>query len=393
MILPTFSHLQRAMLCPASCTFPHAKHHSPAAEQGKAVHAFLAAVPKLGADRALEKVPDAYRDLCESIHLDAIPGLDKAEFVDEIAIAYNVQTGEARVVGVDIGRTYPDLGPYWIYGTIDKLGLTPSEIIIWDFKTGWGHVPAPEDNWQLKACAVAACAAYERRRARVGLIHISNDGRDPRTVDAELSPFELSLAQGKLAHLVDVLYKLRDNPALDPPIVEGEHCNFCPAFAHCPAKHQLAVRLATDPCAVREEVLSLLTPENAKQAYLKVQALGRILEQVMGALESYARQNPIELADGRIFGPHPYTQERLIGKDAQPSIDRILGEGYADQAIEKQLTKAGVKRAVRKYLHDHPNSKQTIKQLEEDLFSDLRQVGAARKITTHPVSEYKPKAA
>lgn len=63
----TASQLKRIKACPGSQHLPHVNESSAAAERGTAVHQFLEDCAAWGRAKALSKVPDKYRDICESI--------------------------------------------------------------------------------------------------------------------------------------------------------------------------------------------------------------------------------------------------------------------------------------------------------------------------------------
>ncbi len=391
MSLPSLSSIQRAMECPASCALPQTKHVSAPSERGKAIHAYLSAVPRLGAAEALDLVPDEHRPACEAIDLSKLPACDPEAFAAEVGLAYNVDTGEARDLGRDLDRQYPDLGPRWIYGTLDTLGLSPNEAVVLDAKTGWGHVPSADRNWQLRAGAVAACAAFGRTSASVGLIYLN---LDPARFDtAALSEFDLAMAGADLATMADRVEAAQAEVAAGKMTVvtEGEHCTYCPAFMACPAKHALVTRLAMQPDQVASDLLANLTPETSRAAYLRLKEINTVVAKVSAALDEYSQQSPIQLSESLYYGPRPHTVEKISGGAAAvATITRVLGKEHADRASEITVTKGALDKECKRW-KELSGATETLKDIKTRVYGEIRKVGGLSKSTTYPIGEYSQK--
>ncbi len=320
MTLPTASGLDRAVACPGSVTLPQAPSTGAAAAAGSAIHAYLA-------DPAhdLDAVPEEHREACAAIDLAALPA--GAEWAHEVTVAWDPATGRGREVGRDLGRHYPATGE--IFGTADVIGLTPDAVHVYDYKSGWGAVPAPTENWQLRFLALAAAEAYGRDTARVGLIHLNGDA--PRYRTATFDALDLAATAAELRAALKTWVP-------GAPIVQGEHCRYCPAFDSCPAKLAL-FRAAVDiPLAI--------TPENARAVYLRAEAVAQVLGRVRAGLEMYAREHPIPLGDGLVYGPTTTERESVDAAAAQRVLTAIHGAEVAAAAIEAKTSKAAIERAI-----------------------------------------------
>lgn len=322
MRLPTASGLDRAILCPASVTLPQAPMTGAAAGAGQAIHAYLAD-PR----HDLLAVPEEHRAACDAIDLAELPA--GVEWAHEVSLAWDPQTDVGRELGRCLGRDYSAARPGEFVGTADVVGLTGSAAHVYDFKTGWGRVPGPRENWQLRFLALAATRAYGRDCARVGLISLAGDV--PRWRVAGLDAMDLDLAAAEL----------RGAPSRWVPgaeVHQGDHCAYCPAWDSCPAKLALFRQAVDMPTAI--------TAENAAAVYARAEAVAQVLGRVRAGLEMYARERPIPLGGGRVFGPVATTRESVDGEKACDVIVRLHGPAAARIAVELKASKASIERAI-----------------------------------------------
>ena len=361
MKLPTASGLDRAIACPASVTLPQAPSTGAAAGAGSAIHAYLA-------DPAhdLLSVPDEHRAACDAVDLSVLPA--GAEWGHEVALAWDADTGRARELGRDLGRRYPETAESEYVGTADVIGLTPKGVHVYDYKTGWGALPHPAENRQLRFLALAAARAYGRDSARVALIRL-HDGV-PRYQWADLDALDLDLTAAELR-------QARGAWVPGAPINQGDHCTYCPAFDACPAKLAL-FRQAVDMPAI--------TGENAAAVYVRAEAVAQVLGRVRAALEMRAREHPIELPDGRVYGPVVSERESVDPIVTQATLTRLHGPDVAAKALDLKSSKAAIERAIATVAKRGEKAKLVAAALAE--------IGAAGGIETkrvETVKEHKPK--
>ncbi len=318
---PTASQLDRAIACPASVTLPQAPSTGAAAGAGHAIHAYLA-----DPAHALDAVPEEHRDACEAIDLAALPA--GAQWAHEVTFAWEPVTGHGRELGRDLGRNYTAASETEFVGTADVVGLTSDAVWIWDYKSGFRAVPAPARNWQLRMLAIAATSAYGRTEARVGLIHLNGD--TPRFRSAMFDALDLDVAAAELRAAMRTW-----TPGATP--VQGDHCAYCPAFDACPAKLAL-FRQAVD--------MPALTDENAAAVYLRCEAVAQVLGRVRGALEMRAKEHPIALPDGTVYGPVVTERESVEARVVQAQLTKLHGPEVAAKALEIKSSKAAIERAI-----------------------------------------------
>lgn len=351
----TASALPRLLNCPASEVLPRADTASEWADAGHDEHAELAEQTLAG------MLPDVL-----------------ARFVPlhprvEVAVAFDVATGAARVLGENIGRSYGDLAPFEIAGSIDVLGLDGDAVVVLDWKTGMRDVEPAATNAQLHFYALAACRALGRDRAIIRIVYTQRGTCDQAEIDA----LELADFAARLTALHATVARLRSAQQLDTR--EGSWCRHCQSKASCPSKKALLVQIATG------EIAPALTPEVARVAALKVLAAEQIVEDAKKRLNQYVVENgPLDLGDGRMYGRYVRPgNERINGSVALRAIREVCGELVGDfeaEAVEVKATKAGIKRAAKAV--GQP-------QLEKAVMGRIRALGGVDKAPdTMPIGEY-----
>jgi hypothetical protein len=340
----TASQLTRLFRCPASNSFPCVRSTSEASERGVAIHAFLEDAIMRGRDAALASVAEEYRDVCEAIPIDRIPHV-----TPELAFAYDVETGVARVLGRGIGRKYGALGNSEIAGTADVVGGSDGMVYVGDYKTGRSYVEPAERNLQLAFLALAAARAYRVTSATVEILRVREHGElwiDRATLDV----FDLDALATRLRYLVRHVHEADDRVSRGevPNLSEGPWCDYCPSYLACPAKVGLVKRLALGTELDEIELMTRpLDPEVAGVAYERIVSAERMLARLKRSIYAVARERPIPLPSGNVLGEVTRQgNERLDGDIAWRVVERMHGREIADAAVTRGATKAGLRRAL-----------------------------------------------
>lgn len=359
MTAPLFtgSSLERATACPASQALPHARTQSEAAERGSLIHWFLAESLTVGKSAALEKVPEQWRGVCEALAATDIPELDAASYVAELAVAYNVETGNARELGRQIDRDYGALHPDEVPLSLDTFGLCSDgvSVFVGDWKTGRGYVPPAAQNAQLLLGALATCRLYGRTRADVALGYIHEDGTiwfdrafvDEWTIDGFASSLRKVAASVRYAR--DVVAG-----GFIPDTFAGPHCRYCPAFVHCPAQTALVRTIAESPERFRDDALrfrselNALTPELAQKAYYTWRRAYDAINRIGEALRAYTTEHgPIELENGQVYGPVMTMRDHVDGAVTRSVLLEKYGQEIAERACTWDSSKSAIREAMR----------------------------------------------
>ena len=150
----------------------------------------------------------------------------------------SMSTDSQRHVEVDLtpalSKLDPDLG-----GTADTIMWFSKVLEVVDYKHGAGIYVGEIDNTQMKVYALGALLTVgdsNIRTVRMTIVQPRIEYAEPiRTYEfpaIELLDFAEDLVQGAM--------RTRIKP---PILVTGEHCNFCPARAQCPAVNRLRTEL------------------------------------------------------------------------------------------------------------------------------------------------------
>ena len=359
----TASALPRLLNCPASAALPRAENASEWADAGHDEHASLAA-SVLGGD-----LPPHLARL--------VPSGSRVE----VAIAFDVATGQARIIGENIGRAYGDLAPFEIAGSIDVLGIDGDAVVALDWKTGMRDVEPAATNGQLRFYALAACRALKRDRAIIRIVYTQTGRCD----EAEMDALDLAGLAAEVAGLHARVAALQVEARAGRPLStrEGSWCRHCPSKHACPSKRALLVQVAEHGLAVIGD--TELTPERARTACEEVLRFEQLVADARKRLDAYVSSTgPIDLGDGWRYGRYVRPgNERVNGSVALRVIREVCGdsaEAFAGEALEMKATKAGIKRAAK--VIGEP-------VLEKAVMKRIRELGGIEKAPDSlPIGEY-----
>ena len=367
------SRLRRIRRCAASGALPQVDTSSEAATTGTAVHRFLEDCSKRGRELALADVPDEAADVCAAIDLDALP----VHLAHEVAYAYDVTTGAVRRTR----RGYPDLGATEIGVTVDVEGVRDDAVFVADYKTGFRQVAKPGENEQILLGALCSSRYHGKDAAHVEVIYV-REGRKPWREVAALDVFDLAAFVSVLRRIWDRYQEARAIVAAGrvPNVSEGEHCRYCPALNSCPAKAQLLRRMVDGELSTEIE---LTKGRPTARHYFIWQQMKQITDRVGAIIHAAAADEPIDLGDGRMFGKVERQGSEVIDGDKAYQAARDLhGQEYADAAVERKATKAGLRKALKPYTSNVAKS-------ERELLAEIRRRdGITRRAPSSKFEEF-----
>lgn len=329
---PSGSSAARGDACPGSHAFPRVDETGEPAARGLGIHAFLARAAPSPAERsfALADAPTSVRGTCEGIDLPTL--LDDLEQIRcEVAYAYDVETGKARLVGVNIGRRYGTLGANEVACTLDLEARRRStgRWLVRDWKTGQ-DVGEVEDNWQIRIQAL--CERAIRGEAPDGeLVYIGEDGSH-RVETYAFDDLDLDDAAERLRDIVRRVHaaEARVTAGREPDVSPGEHCKYCPAAIYCPAKRALVRDMRTllgelpDEEAVGHQV-ALLPVERLGEVWLKAKDFAPRLKAIESAIKERAASEPIPLPGGKVLVSETRQGQRRLKEKEAAALLRELG--------------------------------------------------------------------
>lgn len=370
----TASEMERASRCPASVTLPRLDAHTEAAERGTEIHAFLERIPAMGREASLALVPDAWREVCEAIDVERLP----TNLAAEVALAYDVAADTGREIGRGLRRDYSSAGANEIVGTADVVGLSQDAVLVSDWKTGRTDTQPAALSLQLRTLALAAARAYGRDIVHVEKIRIRENGyawRDRAVFDV----FDLDEIAAEVRGIYSTV------AGADPPLRPGSWCRHCPAFAACPAQTALLRRVVDGSEIDDVERMLPLSPEVARVAYERWQAMKHLMKRIEAALHAYAKEHPIPLGGHRVFGELVTEgNEKIDGEVAWTVLADRHGPVVANAAVTKSATKASIREALRASLTEP----RALARTEREVLSRIRDLGGASKPLTSKVTEY-----
>lgn len=377
--LVTGSSLGHAEKCAAAAVLPRVGTDIPQAAFGSAGHEHVQMRAELGVDAAMEQLPQvAARWKLTEAQTGALTALcRKFEWVPprgalaEVALCLMEDGSVRRIKG---GRGQYDLPEGGLFAmTLDVMWTEPAPLprvepprasaqsLLWvvDLKFGADHnVPPIAQNAQALAAAVLAGRWTGAQRVTPGILFVRPGKGDWDVLDHWLGPEQLDELH---AQLVDTLKRVREQGRklaagewLD--YTEGPHCEYCPSQAHCPAKTALLQRYLGSPMQPAQlGELGALQPEQASALAGWLPQAERFLKQVKTALVTHVKANegaPIDLGDGKLWGPHPVVKTAIDARKALPVLTAQLGAAAAMEAF--RVSRGGVESVLRDTPSDEP---------------------------------------
>lgn len=413
----TPSQVHRVEKCPVSETYPHIQRETEYSAAGTAAHRFMARVRELrGAaaeagqarEIALREVEDPeHLAVLEALPLDdpRMPSLDPAAFTAELALALNLATGAARILGKGLTREQArELAqPGEMVGIADLAAKAEQSGVVLDLKFGHGRVPRAAVNLQTDTYLLMLVRALRLEDGgHQGIVWVFDD--EPWVDVVERDPLELDDHFERLRRLATQVEELRARPPAERPApVEGPWCAYCPAFLSCPAKRALLYALVHDPeGTIPAPTEGTLAPAAMGEGWKKLRRAKQVLERVEAIFKELARIQPIQLGDGEVLAERVTEGVGLVGHLAARVLEEklpIVGRAVAD-AARSEMTKASLERALKTHLmptlprletKGGKSKPQPYAPVERDILKLLGEHGATRVTQLRKVMEFTPK--
>lgn len=341
MKLPTASKLALADECPPSFALPQMRETHETAVEGNDLHDVL---KRWSSDGEWPASPEHHK------WLEAV-----AEVVDdrfdgalaEAAYAYDVTTGSGRLLGYDLGRNYGQTDTEFA-GAADYVVDAGDVVEVWDLKTGLTPQEPLEHHAQMKGLACAA-GTFHGKPVRTMLLIAPRDGQKPRIVAGPTyGAFDLLELGEWLRGIAERLAAAERATATYKRFSVGKWCGTCPARLHCPTQVAMIHRMATTPDDVAADLArGLALPEVRRDTYNRLRAAEKALQWVRGQLyASMTDLGPIDLGNGKVFGPHETTSEVFDPEVVWPWMAERFGLDAAKDAMTLKTSKTAIARVV-----------------------------------------------
>lgn len=380
---PTGSKIHRVWKCPASAVLPqhsdgNEAKFEPARDKGRAIHAFLENVKRVGRGSALAVAGDLREDfailpLLEALDLDNLP----VGLACEVAFAWNWKASTARELArspnlprrADGGVDYDALGVDWpceIPCTLDVVGVQPpvygdrfntkSRGYVGDYKSGHVKYPAPDMFGQTLLGALCVRSVWGCDDVVVELIHIHDNGGH-HTARRTVTDWDLDAFERELHEAMYTLTEVCPDPA--SLVNEGPWCDYCPAFRSCPAKVALVRSIPAELAnfGIRPDpesgALTLtpgeLTVRNAAVAWMALERIEDVIARAKEEVCSIAAFEEIPLPDGRVIGRLVTERRGIDGKVGAEVIEQRFGRDARKEFVEEVVTMSALRQAASKY--------------------------------------------
>ncbi len=249
------------------------------------------------------------------------------------------QRGRARLCKAPTEDTHEYLDvdhKHELPGTADVVITPPganakqkSTLLVLDHKTGEGPY-FPEDEWQLKALALAACAVYDCGAAIVAIHHTPRLTKVSSVYAARLTTQDLlaSYKRLKTAWFADRSFT-RPNGG----------CGYCAALTVCPSYSLAAIGKTTQ----------LTTPEEVGRIHQQLAVYDDLRERLRDEIKAFVERNPnvaVTRPDGKILA-FKESKRRDITLSA---IKRVHGEVEGEKIIADLERKGYVTNSPRREL-------------------------------------------
>lgn len=385
------SNFHRAAACPGSTVLPHFGSESGTpARRGTAIHKFLEDCINKNRDEALRLCDPEVLDVCEVIDIGELPAGNSDGWSAEVTFAYNWETGTSRVIGEGLGRDYSKLEPDEIAGTADVVGIVGDKVMVYDYKTGRGHVDPAEASWQLRFLGLAAARAYGLTEASVGVIRLIDDV--PTYSHAHYDVFDLTMVQGKVRDVVEAALQAEKDLASGgtPKLVTGSHCTYCPAVMSCRAVIGIIAAVAKDPGSlIFDPMTMVLTPEEAGLAWIKVEIALAGLKAAKENLKEIAMSIPLPLPNGKVIAAVETNREYIDAEITEKIMTEVYGPKIAGEAVEIKMSTS--KTLLKKVVRDNLKENEKLGKTYDGVLAKIREAGGTDDRPFYQVKEIAPK--
>lgn len=366
----TASALPRGFVCLASLVHPQRDYRTADAEAGNDRHA----------KRETELLSKDYAELPPEIaeRLETYNNV-----TPEVAMAIDIATGAARIIGRSLQRKYGELAPFEIAGTTDVLAVDMDDrgrarrVLVGDWKGHDPEVEGPATNKQTFHNALCAARIFGVPEVEV---FISRVGCAPRF--ATLDVFELDAFFDALRQLNLSAAAAGENPAAHE--VEGSHCRYCNATAACTKKRALALEVMNGEASRRLDVLlPLETPDQAARALAFGEKLKQLVKRIEGSVRAWAGERPIPIGNGKMWGRVVEEGNEELDPDIVYEVVReTYGQAIADKAVHREAAKTWLKEALR------AAGAKPLTKAEETVLDEIRKRAGVRRKPTEKWKEF-----
>lgn len=362
----TFSMLDRIVACPTSEALPAtprpAEDDDDDAPRGNSRHEYLRALTDQES-KPLANVPSVHHEMCEAMEIYDLEEIHWPYECEE-AVAINLDTLEVRRLGHNIHRVYPDLGPGWIYGTVDAWRFqllqgtrvrSTHAVAIVDHKGCRDPSLAPAaTSLQLRFALLCALIITGGTEGEVSHRHWRDDGTSWLDGPHVVTLFELLEDVRRVSAALTLTGQASALLArgLVPDVNPGRWCRYCPAILACSETRKTWTALTAPPgpggvVPAQADLMAMIRrdPAGARAAYEEAK---RRIGEVGSQIAIYAQEvGGFDLGGGKRYGPHPVEDKKWDAGIAFAALTETHGSEAACAGVEMKATAASIERGLK----------------------------------------------
>jgi hypothetical protein len=327
-----------AMKCHASHALPQVNTTNGASKRGTYLHQYIADALTIGHKRALERLPEEYREECsEGFDLDVLRGISpNAEIKPELAIGWNLDTDQGRIIGSMLDRHY-DAQEGELCGTADLFIRQGDRLSIIDWKSGVSY-----DWWQLQTLAVLAYKATGVSDITMTIVRL---GEKPMHRDCDLLDLDGWAEEIKhvAAQIINAFIQIQAGQA--PNVSAGEWCQYCPALRACP-RTALVRYVSTDLEPYKDT--QGLTLDQVGKAWAFIQNAKQAIAVIEEDIKAIAKQELIPLPDGKVLKMVEQQRQYLDGAITEKVLRESFGPEIAAKVCKPSATFTELNKTLKK---------------------------------------------
>lgn len=241
--------------------------------------------------------------------------------------------------------------PTPLYVDGDRI-VCPPDSVLWvvDFKSGKeDYVPAAERNAQALAGAILAARFTGAKSVIPGIVYLRKGQGIWDVPEHALDLAGIDRAQAILTTAVHEVRAARKLHAEGGRLTfrEGMHCAFCRGRNECPAHLSTLRHYLADPIPVEPHALEVTQLQRLAEVEPLIR---RFADSIRSSLLAHVQSTgePIELSDGRVWGPYAKSVESF---DVDKAIDALAVEiGSRDEAegiAPRKLSKKKIETVIK----------------------------------------------
>jgi hypothetical protein len=146
-----------------------------------------------------------------------------------------------------------------------------------------------------------------------------------------------------------------------------------------------------------EEDVKNLPPERVAAAYERFLARWAAMEDLGEFFEDYAREQPLHLSNGQVYGKRKQVSESVVPEQALEAMSDIWGPDIGGRMYRDSLktttsiTREALKGVIKKHVFPTlPENERVLKYVERKALDELRLRRSVTVLVKEPVTLYKP---